>query len=158
MAGAAGVDPSLVTHYFGTKEQLFASSLELVETLPAGLEQAIRGDRDLLPRRLAEAYFAAWEDPATRPRLKAITRAVGESPAAASIMRRFLESTVARRLVDGPDPVALDVLQAMLSQLVGLAFARHILAVEPLASLPLDAIVDLAEPALVATLQRETGT
>ena len=67
IARSVGVDPTLITHFFGSKERLFAATLESLSGVFAGMSEAFVGGRDGLGRRLAEAYFAAWESAAVRP-------------------------------------------------------------------------------------------
>lgn len=154
VAAAAGVDPSLVYHFFHTKDGLFTATLDLIGSVPVELSEVFAQGPDGLARRLALAYLSAWEDPITGPRLLAIARATSDSPAAAALVRRSLESSPviaqATALADG----TAEAIQALLSQLLGTAFARYVLAVRPLADLALADLVDLLEPTLEAAVVR----
>jgi AcrR family transcriptional regulator len=150
VARAAGVDPSLVTHYFGTKEGLFVSALDNIGPVQARLAQVMKEGGDDRPRRLAQAYLSAWEDPTSGPRLRAVFRAASESPVAAGIVRRALESKAMAEPVAASPGLGLATVEAFMSQLAGVAFARYILEVHPLADLPLTEVVELVlvEPPL----------
>lgn len=66
IARAAGVDSALVHHYFGTKDEVFAAAIEL-SFEPALLVPAVlEGDTRDVGERLARAFIAIWENPATR--------------------------------------------------------------------------------------------
>lgn len=151
VAVEAGVDPSLVTHYFKTKEGLFSAVFDVIDTLPAQLADAARDPGTGRGRRLASLYLGAWEDPQSGPRLRALARAASDSPAAAALVRRTLEEAVIADLAD-VKPSGVVRIQAALAQLLGVALARHALAVAPFASLTLEQVLDLVAPAVDATL------
>lgn len=152
VATAARVDPSLVTHFFGTKEGLFAASLDVLDFLPSRLVEEIRSGRGGLGRRIATAYLGAWEDPRSGPQLRAVVRAASESQTAAAIVRSSLETKVLSEAARALPQASFKKLQFALSQLLGTAVARYVLGVLPLADLPLAEVIDLLEPALEATL------
>src|SRR5215468_3211323 len=56
VAAKAKVDPALVLHFFGSKAELFAASLELPVD-PAAVGELLQGDRQTLGRRFAEFYL-----------------------------------------------------------------------------------------------------
>jgi AcrR family transcriptional regulator len=133
VARAAGVDPALVMHFFGSKDGLF--------------QEAIEGDVGRLGERLVTRYLSLWEDPAHGPRLTAVVRAAFTTPAAASLleqlMRAELVGPIAERL--GDDHAEARALLAA-SQMLGMALVRYILKVEPLASLPASQIAAAMAP------------
>jgi hypothetical protein len=64
-------------------------------------------------------------------------------------MREFVERQIVPRLsraIDGSDAELRAT--AVATQMLGVAFARYVLRVEPLASAPPEAIVNLVAPAL----------
>src|SRR5262245_53300254 len=66
IAGAAGVDPALVVHFFGTKEDLFRQVMRIPEGIVAALDGLADGPRQSVGRRLAELIVGAMENPETR--------------------------------------------------------------------------------------------
>jgi AcrR family transcriptional regulator len=132
IAQRAGVDPALVHHYFGSKQELFVASMQLPFNPAAVLPPLLAGDRSSLGVRLAALAIRLWEEPATRPVMFGIARSATSDARAASALRGLFESQllpVIRELgIDEPD------LRAALawSQLVGFALARYILQVRPL--------------------------
>ena len=152
VAGIAGVDPSLVTHYYGSKVGLFSASLGTLSSVPLGFAQALQGDRVGLARRIAKAYFMAWEDPDTGRSMRAMVRAANESPKASESIKTFLEGiakNVDPSLVAEVDPVAV---QGVLSQLLGIALARYIFEIRPFSDLSVSELIDFITPAVDATL------
>jgi AcrR family transcriptional regulator len=153
IATGAGVDPALVHHYFGTKDELFRATVGLpvdpVEFVPAVLD----GDPDQLGARLVTMFLRIWGDPHTGPVLLAIVRSALAHDLSARILREFLTTQILRRVINRLDvPPQEAPLRASLaaSQMVGLGLARFVLRIEPLASADPEAVVAMVAP----TLQR----
>ncbi|WP_326651713.1 MULTISPECIES: TetR family transcriptional regulator [unclassified Streptomyces] len=151
IARAAGVDPALVHHYFGTKDEVFAAAIE-VSFEPALVIPAILGQgADGIGERLARYFIGVWENPATRGPLLAIVRSALTHEAAAKVLRGFVLRRLLERLagdLDVPDPKFRAELAA--SQMIGIAILRYVIKVEPLASADPEEIVAMVAP----TLQR----
>ncbi|MGW0557027.1 TetR/AcrR family transcriptional regulator [Streptomyces sp. NPDC002926] len=151
IARAAGVDPALVHHYFGTKDEVFAAAIEVsfepALVIPAILGQGAEG----IGERLARYFIGVWENPATRGPLLAIVRSALTHEAAAKVLRGFVLRRLLERLagdLDVPDPKFRAELAA--SQMIGIAILRYVIKVEPLASADPEEIVAMVAP----TLQR----
>ena len=151
VARAAGVDPALVHHYFGTKDELFVAAMELpadpVQILPRLLADGVEG----LGERLVRNFLAVWDaTPGQGPLLALLRSALGHEEAAA-MLRDFLTSAILgplARAAGGPGAEMRASLAA--SQMVGLALARYVLRLEPLASADADTVAAAVGP----TLQR----
>jgi AcrR family transcriptional regulator len=151
IAAEAGVDPGLVTHFFGSKQRLFVEVVEFpldpAETLP----EVFSGDPATIGRRLAELLVSLLESPDARARIIGIVRAAASEPEAARMVRELL-----MREIWAPAAELLGVDDAELrmnlvgSQVVGVVMARYVVGAEPLASLPAEKLVDAIGP----TLQR----
>lgn len=152
IATDAGVDPALVYHYFGTKDQLFLavmnSPIDPRELLP----QVFAGDRDRLGERLVRTFLGVWDSPAGAAGV-AMLRSGMTNDWTARILREFLVSQILRRVLTHLD---LDPTEAPLrtslvaTQLAGLAMIRYLLKLEPLASAPPETVVAAVAP----TIQR----
>src|ERR671933_897371 len=57
IATQAGVDPALVHHFFGSKDDLFLTVLEVPETVMAGIPPLIAGDPGNAGEHLARFYL-----------------------------------------------------------------------------------------------------
>ncbi|MGW5866408.1 TetR/AcrR family transcriptional regulator [Streptomyces sp. NPDC055239] len=148
IAKAAGVDSALVHHYFGTKEQVFESAIEVAFSLAVDAPAAIdEGPLEGVGERLTRFIFGVWENPATRVPLLAIVRSAVNNDTAAAVFRRLIAAQllgrVARR-VDQPDAELRAELAA--AQLVGTAMLRYVIRVEPLASADPEAIIARIAP------------
>jgi AcrR family transcriptional regulator len=137
VAELAGVDPALVHHYFGKKQELFVAAVRLPVNPVEQLAAVLAEDPDQVGERLVGTFLSIWDNAADRSPLLALVRsAVGDEDAAA-MLREFITEEVlgqiARRL-GSPDARLRATLVG--SQLVGLLMARYIIKVEPLASAP----------------------
>ncbi|MFD4374138.1 TetR family transcriptional regulator [Streptomyces sp. NPDC058486] len=151
IAKAAGVDPALVHHYFGTKDEVFAAAIE-VSFEPALVVPAILdGPRDAVGERLARFFIGVWENPVTRAPLLAVIRSAVTHEAAAKVLRTFVLRRLLERIAADlavPDPKFRAELAA--SQMIGIVILRYVIKVEPLASADPERIVAEVAP----TLQR----
>ncbi len=93
--------------------------------------------REHLGRRLADFLVTALENPETRRRMTGLVRAAASEPEAASIVRELIAREVFARIIDALEVDDAELRASLLgSQVVRLVMARHIVALEPLASLP----------------------
>lgn len=151
VAREAGVDPALVHHYFGTKDDLFVAVLDLPANPGEVIPAALAGDPDELGERIVRAFLGAWDgQPGQRP-LLALVRSATSNESAARMVREFMEHAIRARLaaVIEADDVPLRTALAA-SQMAGLAIARYVLRLEPLASAPPETVVAAVGP----TIQR----
>lgn len=142
IANEAGVDPALVSHFFGGKQQLFVTVVELPFDPDVVLPGLLAGDRESIGPRLARFVLGALDNEDVRRRFLGIIRSAASEPEAASLVRDL----VARRVFQ-PIAESLGVEDAPLraalagSQIVGLVMARHVVGVEPLAATSADELV-----------------
>ncbi|HEV8649740.1 MAG TPA: TetR family transcriptional regulator [Actinomycetes bacterium] len=151
VAEAAGVDPALVHHYFGSKEQLFVTTMELPVDPTELVARLLAGDREHIGERIAATFVSVWDQTANQHPFIALIRSAVSSEKAATMLREFLAHALFRRITDQlgmPDGHLRASLVA--SQLMGLAIARYIIRIEPLASAPPPVVVAAIGP----TLQR----
>ena len=147
VAAEAGVDPALVVHFFGSKQALFLSVVELPFEPAEALPEVLAGGRDAVGLRFARFVVGVLEDPEARNRITGIVRAAASEPEAARVMRELLSARIIGPLSEslGADDARL---RATLtgSQVVGLVMARVVVRVEPLASLEPEALVRAVAP------------
>ena len=147
VAARARVDPALVLHFFGSKAELFAGSLQLPLD-PAEVEALLQGDRATLGRRLAEFYLnRVFRE--RRQTVLSLLRSAVSNPEAAAMLRRAVQGTVVA-LLERAFPGEESALRGELcaSHMMGLFLARHILEIEPLASEDEERLIDAVAPAL----------
>jgi AcrR family transcriptional regulator len=136
IAAAAGVDPALVHHYFGNKDQLFLAAMR-VPINPADLiEEVLAGDRSDFGERLVRTMLKVWDSPAGSAAVAVVRSAVG-SDTLAKLLRQFIIDRLVRGAVlrlganEAEAPLRATLVA---SQMAGLIMIRYILKAEPLAS------------------------
>jgi AcrR family transcriptional regulator len=152
IAAGAGVDPALVHHYFGTKNQLFLDAMQAPFDPMQILPQVLAGGADGIGERLVRTLLRVWDSAAGGAAAALFRSAVGNE-LIARMMREFVARQITRRVskelnldpTEGPIRTSL-----VFSQIAGLIMARYIIKVEPLASLPPDVVVGMVGP----TIQR----
>jgi AcrR family transcriptional regulator len=153
IAAGAGVDPALIRHYFGSKVELFRATMGWPFAPAQVAAQIAGGDRGEMGARLARVFFGVWEQPDTRAPLLAILRGAATHEESATLVRQFIQGQLYRQMADelaGPDAdLRIDL---AMSQLLGIAYLRHILRVEPIASTPVEDLIARVAPALTAHL------
>jgi AcrR family transcriptional regulator len=158
IAAEAGVDPALISHYYGSKRQLFASVVELPVDPAAAVPALLSGPPETLGDRMIRMVLGVLEDERARSRLIGLIRAGASEPEAARIMReRFGEEllTVAAEQLESDQPR----LRAALvnSLIMGLVMSRYIVRIEPLASASPDQIAAALGPVLQRYVMEPLG-
>ena len=148
IARQAAVDPALVHHYFGTKEQVFVAAMEL-PIAPADLvRQILDGPRDRLGERLVRTFLGLWASPDFRAPMLGMLRSAMTGEQGAAMLREFVGSALLGRIAAEVGPVDPLRLQAAAAQMVGVVILRHVVRIEPMASAAEDDLVALVAPAV----------
>jgi AcrR family transcriptional regulator len=163
VATAAGVDPALVHHYFGTKEGLFRAALEVPVDVDSLLNRVLTGERDAAPVRLAETFLDVWDSPETGPAMLAFLRRVLADATATDLVRQFAVATVMKRAAAGlladVEPADAQARVSMVfSQLLGVVVARRVLRIEPLAGMAREELVQRVSDAVATHLRGVPAT
>jgi len=148
IAADAGIDPSLVMRYYGSKAELFAAVVDVDLRLP----DIGAVPRSRLGATLVDHFLRRWEGDPADDALLTLLRSAATDEAAADRMRGIFAAQLAPaigRLVADPGEAAARA-GLIATQLLGLAFARHILRLPPVAGLDPAALVARIGP----TIQR----
>lgn len=152
IAADAGVDVAMVYYHFGNKEGLFNSAV--LDTPQHPLHQLAllldEGGQDI-GVRLVRDIIARWDQGASFDPLLTVFRSAAVQPLARKLLHDSLAGPVAARIATefGVDDAELRV-ELVTVHLVGLAFARYQLKIEPMASASVDDLVAWIGP----TVQR----
>ncbi|MGB8502563.1 TetR family transcriptional regulator [Mycobacterium sp.] len=149
VAAAARVDPALVHHYYGTKQQLFAAAIHVqidpMQVIGPLLETPVEEIGYTLPKLL----LPLWDSEMGKGFIATIRSLLAGSEV--SLIRSFLQEVIAAEIgprVDNPPGSGRIRIQFVASQLVGVVMARYILELDPFKSLPVDQIAETIGPAL----------
>jgi AcrR family transcriptional regulator len=147
IAAEAGVNPALVHHFFGSKDQVFVAALDLPFNPALLVGTILDGPREHIGERVVRLFLGLWHESATRAPFLALLRSVAASPEVAAQVRTFMETAVLAKVAAALDLPPLR-LTAAASQMMGLAMVRYVLAAEPMASAPDDEVVELIGPVI----------
>lgn len=145
VAARARVDVALIGHFFGSKEQLFASAIDL-PAIGAGLAQLLSAPERASGERIVRFYLESVF-PEHQPSISALLRTAladaAHTPRLRTLIREALVEGSAQAL-GGPEAR----LRAELfgAQMTGLFISRYLVRVEPLASASVDAVAALLGP------------
>jgi len=158
VAATAQVDPALVHHYFGTKDDLFIAALELPIDPRAVIAPALAGGVEGAAERLLSAFFSVWDDPALQPGMLVVARGMLEQPGHRLISEGFVPAVI----LPAATALGLDQperrISLVMSQVIGLIVARYLLAIEPLASMPSADVVRAIAPTIQRYLEAPLPT
>ncbi len=159
VAATAGVAPDVVRRYYANREALFAAAMRLPMDPATSLAQLMAPGIDGMGERLVRVTLRMLDDPETRDQLAEMLRAGAGASKATASLREFLESAVVDRVVTalGVPDARMRVTLAT-SYLLGVATARYVLVLEPLASASEEEIVALVAPAVQAALTTPTAS
>jgi AcrR family transcriptional regulator len=146
IAREAGVDPALVHHYFGGKDQLFVAAVELPFNPADRLPELLAGGPAELPERLVRIFLGMWSDPSFRTPMIGLVRSAFSSEEGSRMLREFLSGTLLARVGAALGPLPPERIQAAVAQLVGVVILKHVIRLEPLASTPDEDLVQLLAP------------
>jgi AcrR family transcriptional regulator len=137
VAADAGIDPSMVMRYYGSKDGLFAAAADLELHIPDLREVP----RRQLGRRLVRHFFERWESRPGESPLGLLLRTAGTNELAAERLRSMALAQVAAALehagVDQPERRA----GLIASQMIGLGYCRYVLALPAVVALTPDELV-----------------
>ncbi|GAA4051753.1 TetR family transcriptional regulator [Arthrobacter methylotrophus] len=152
IASEAGVDPSMINHHFGTKEQLFMAALELPVDPTDHVAAVLDGPPDGVGERLVNRFLTVWDSPAGAAGV-AVLRTAMQHEGSAALVREFVLNRAINPLLTGLGIPAREAPwrgNLVASQLSGLILTRYLIKLEPIASAPHAVVVR----ALAPTIQR----
>ena len=166
IAADAGVDAALVHHFFGTKERLFAAAMRLPvlpsELVAAALAAGAEDPGQSLGEHMLRTVLGAWDVAEMRATFLGLLRSAMTSEQAAGMLREFATETILGRIAEvaAPGPPGADgQFRAALvaSQVLGLALARYVLKIEPIAQASTDDLTAAIGPTVERYLTGDIG-
>lgn len=143
------MDPALVHHYFGTKQQLFVAAIQA----PIDPMTVIGPLRDVPVERLGYVLptilLPIWDSELGHGFIATLRSLLAGSEV--GLLRTFFQEIIATEIgprVDEPPGSGRVRVQFVASQLLGVVLARYILELEPFASLPVEQIAETIGPNL----------
>ena len=160
IATDACVDVAMVYYFFGNKEGLFnAAVIDIPEHPLHQLASMLDESIEEIGPRLVRRFIERWDEGDTFEPLVTVWRSAADQPLAKKLLSDTLAGPVAERLAAefGVDDAVLRV-ELVASHLMGLAFARYQLRIEPIASTGVDDLVAWIGPTVQRYLTGPTPT
>ncbi|WP_194786182.1 TetR/AcrR family transcriptional regulator [Actinomyces haliotis] len=155
VAREAGVDPALVSYYFGSKGALFGASMNLRIRASEEIAHLLTGDLRTAGPRLVRLSMTAWDDSAGGATFRALLRWIATDDGAPEAIQDYgtqqLAVPIAAALGQQTGmtaEVARERATLAGSQLVGLAMLRYVFRLEPVASSSVDRLVETVGPTI----------
>lgn len=150
VAADAGVDPSQVMQFFGSKDELFAAAMAIPASALERFSTAYEGPDEHLGERLVRASLAAWEGPPedSEPLMAMLRGAIANESASASELRDFLQSRLRHGTEGRTDEDAALRAGLASTMLVGVIVGRRVIGVPTLAAADSEQLVALLGPAI----------
>ena len=147
IAGKAGVDPALVHHFYGSKEQVFVAAMRVPFNPADVVPYLLDGPREQIAERLLRFFLKVWNDGDSRAAFLGIMRSAMTNEQAAAMVRQFLRQALLSRLGDlvGVSPLRAE---AAMSHLIGMMMMRYVLRIEPLASADEEELIAIVAPSI----------
>ena len=139
IAADAGIDPSMVMRYYGSKDGLFSAAADLDLQLP----DLASVPREQLGETLVRHWVERWEGGSSDELLIVLFRSAITNEAAAERLRTVFGAQVAKAVGTIVDDRAEAATRAGLvsTQMLGLALCRYILRLAPVVALDLDTLI-----------------
>ena len=139
IAADAGIDPSMVMRYYGSKDGLFSAAADLDLQLP----DLASVPREQLGETLVRHWVERWEGGSSDELLIVVFRSAITNEAAAERLRTVFGAQVAKAVATIVDDRAEAATRAGLvsTQMLGLALCRYILRLAPVVALDLDTLI-----------------
>ncbi|MFF4761621.1 TetR family transcriptional regulator [Streptomyces sp. NPDC001292] len=151
IAASAGVDPALVHHYFGSKDELFLEVVKPPIEPGAVMDRIFAEGIEAAPENVVRVFLGVCEGPVSGPAFLGLLRGAVGHPWQALLLREFFSTQIARRVVrrleEAVDPAELPLRASLVSsQLFGLAMTRYVLRIQPLADASTEVVVAAMAP------------
>ncbi|MCV7145484.1 TetR family transcriptional regulator [Mycobacterium riyadhense] len=149
VARAADVDPALIYHYFGSKEGLLDAATAPPQQFLDSVVKTWATPKADLGRQLIRNVLDIWTDEEVGPALRAVVLTAAHETKTREKLRLLVErSLIGESTLGDDEDERLRRSGLISSQLIGFALLRYVWKIEPIASMPDDAVVAAMAPNL----------
>jgi AcrR family transcriptional regulator len=149
VARDAGVDPALVHRFYGSKERLFIAAMDLPVAPSELVAGMLAAGVDRLGERLVRTFLELFDRPEAFAPFLALIRGAVSNERAAGLLREFVTREVLGRLAAAASPDRAELRASLAgSQVLGLAMARYVVGIPPLAGAGRETVVACVGPAI----------
>lgn len=155
IAARASVDPALVMHYFGSKDQLFAASLELPVNPATIIRQIFDEAENDTGETVVHTLLTVWDTDVGGSQFIAALRSATAGGSVHDAVREFIYRSIVHAFADSIEGDDAELRASLIaSQLVGLLVGRYLLCFPELVEASVDDLARRIGP----TVDRYAGT
>lgn len=148
VATDAGVDPSQVMQFYGSKDDLFAAVMSVPQAALDRFATAFEGPGEHLGERVVRAYLEAWEGAVAESEpLMAMLRGAFVNEQASAQLRAFIQSRLEHGMQGRGEDATLRAGLAA-AMLIGIIISRRVVGVPVLVAADTDTLVQTVGPAV----------
>lgn len=158
IAGAAHVDPAMVHYFFGSKAQLFVVAMEFPVNPIAKISEALSAHPTEVGEQIVRHFIDTWDVAPSAEPMIALMRSVDDDRSVAMFaeyIRREITTQFAGAATGSDAELRAEFISA---QIIGLAFTRYVLKLEPLATATSATIAAWVGPSINRYLTGEDPT
>ncbi|KAB8189140.1 TetR family transcriptional regulator [Nonomuraea phyllanthi] len=147
VAGMVGIDPSMVMRYYENKAGLFSAAIDL----DLNLQEVEPPAPEKVGEVLIRHFLSRWEGNLADEAIMLLLRSATTNPVAAERIRAIFTSQIASfvvRVARCDDAQATHRAGLLSTQLLGLAFVRYVVELEPIVSMDVEKLVHDMAPVL----------
>ncbi|MGH8791345.1 MAG: TetR family transcriptional regulator [Stackebrandtia sp.] len=149
IAADAGVDPSMISYFFGRKDQLFAAAMNMADSPREPVATLLAEGLDGFGARLVRGFLEVWDAAEGVEPLLAMARSPHGGDVASDMLREYIDNEFTAQLAAATNAPDAALRAGLVSaQLLGLAVCRYSLRQEPLASADHDTVTAWLGPIL----------
>jgi AcrR family transcriptional regulator len=147
IAREAGVDASLISHYFGDKSQLLVATMQLPVNPIEKIAGVVADGPDGMAERLLRTFLTAW-DPHREVFSTLVRTTLGGGDTEAPMLQLARNVLIASLLevLEGDDRELRATLIA--SHIIGMATLRYVAKLDPLTNAPIEDVVAAYAPSM----------
>lgn len=157
VAAAADVDPALVHHYFGTKDDLFVAALAIPVDPRELLAPVVAEGPEGAGERLVRTVLGVWDDPVAGPALVAAARAALGDGEERLLREGFIPVVIGPLLRELAADRPEERIALVASQVIGLMVARYVVALPGIADAPAEELAQRIGPVVQRYLTGDLG-
>jgi AcrR family transcriptional regulator len=145
IAARAGVNASMVNHWFGSKQGLVAATIDDLFDVTDVVNGVLAGDPVTLAQQLVRTFVTKWD--AHGAQFAAMVRSVSSQEIATTMLRDFLTTRAFRQVARNISPDQAEFRASLCAtQIIGMGMMRYVLQLEPLVTASVDKVVTAIAP------------
>jgi len=148
IAGEARVDPAMVHYFFGSKAELFTAAMEFPVNPIEQITDALDAAPAEIGSRIVRHFVDSWDAAGSAEPLLALMRSANDERSTTMFVEYVRREITARLAATTTGPDAELRAELVGAHLMGLAFARYVVRMEPVASAAPETIAAWVGPSI----------